>query len=74
MNKFVDYLSLDLPLRSIRELMGYIRRCVSALGGEIPVEGRLGDVGFCASALPDQQVRVHWVQIDRERITVDATI
>ena len=74
MTKFFDYLSMDLPLPRIRELGAYIIRFVRALGEEIPVEGRLGAVSFCATALPDEQVRVHWVQVGRERITMDATI
>ena len=39
-----------------------------------PVEGRMGKVGFCATSLPDDQVQVHWVQVGRERIPVEATI
>ncbi len=74
MNKFFDYLQTELPLRTIRELVGYIRRFAAALGGDIPVEGRMGKVGFCATSLPDEQVRVHWVQVGRERIPVEATI
>ena len=74
MNKFFDYLEEDLPLRTIRELGAYIHRFAAALGGEIPVEGRMGQVEFCASALPGEQVQVHWVQVGRERIPVEATI
>ena len=74
MNKFFDYLAMDLPLPRIRELGAYIVRFAGALGGDMPVEGRLGSVSFCATALPDEQVRVHWVQVGRERISVDATI
>ena len=74
MNKFFDYLEADLPLRTIRELGAYIHRFAAALGGEIPVEGRMGQLEFCASALPGEQVRVHWVQVGRERIPVEATI
>ena len=74
MNKFFDYLSAELPLGKIRELLAYIRRFAAALGGEIPVEGRMSKLGFCASALPDEQVQVHWVQVGRERITVEATV
>ena len=74
MNKFFDYLSTELPLGKIRELLTYIRRFAAALGGEIPVEGHLGKVGFCATSLPDDQVQVHWVQVGRERIPVEATI
>ncbi|MBQ1459551.1 MAG: hypothetical protein IIZ26_01300 [Oscillospiraceae bacterium] len=74
MNKFFDYLEADLPMRTIRELGQYIRRFAAALGGEIPVEGRMGKVGFCASSLPGEQVQVHWVQVGRERIPVEATI
>lgn len=74
MNKFYDYLASELPLGVIRALSRYIRRFSVALGGEIPVEGRMGDVLFCATALPQERVRVHWVQVGRERIAVDATI
>ena len=74
MNKFFDYLSTELPLGKIRELLTYIRRFAAALGGEIPVEGHLGKVGFCATSLPGEQVQVHWVQVGRERITVEATV
>ena len=74
MNKFFDYLQADLPLRTIRELVKYIRRFAAALGGDIPVEGRMGMVGLCATYLPDDQVQVHWVQVGRERIPVEATI
>lgn len=74
MNKFFDDLVMELPVPRIRELGAYIARFVRALGGDIPVEGRLGSVSFCATALPDEQVRVHWVQVGRERIAVDATI
>lgn len=73
MNKFFDYLMPDLPLSGIRELLGYIRRFVAAMAGDIPVEGRLGSCRFCASRDGDG-VRVHWVQIGRERITIDATV
>ena len=74
MNKFFDDLVMELPVSRIRELGAYIARFVRALGGDLPVEGRLGGVSFCATALPDEQVRVHWVQVGRERIAVDATI
>ena len=74
MNKFFDYLVMDLSVPRIRELGAYIRRFAAALGGEIPVEGHLGKVNFCATALPGEQVRVHWVEIDRQRINVEATI
>ena len=57
MNKFFDYLSTELPLGRIRELLAYIRRFAAALGGEIPVEGHMGKVGFCASSLPGEQVQ-----------------
>ncbi|MBQ6116984.1 MAG: hypothetical protein IJL08_06645 [Oscillospiraceae bacterium] len=74
MNKFFDYLSTELPLGKIRELLHYIRRFAAALGGEIPVEGHMGKVGFCATSLPGEQVQVHWVQVGRERITLEATV
>ncbi len=74
MNKFFDYLQSDLPLRTIRELVQYIRRFAAAFGGDIPVEGKMGKVEFCATKLPGEMVRVHWVQVGRERIPVEATI
>ena len=74
MNKFFDYLQAYMPVRNIRELVRYIRRFTAALDSDIPVEGRMGKVSFCASSMPDEQVRVHWVQLGRERIPVEATI
>ena len=74
MNKFFDYLEVDLPLGTIWELGRYILRFADALGGDIPVEGRMGRLGFCASRQGGEQVRVHWVQIGRQRISVEATI
>ena len=74
MNKFFDYLAADLSLQTIRELGGYICRFAAALGGDIPVEGRMGKVRFCASREEGEQVRVHWVEIDRERMAVEASI
>ncbi|MBE6939681.1 MAG: hypothetical protein E7457_02520 [Ruminococcaceae bacterium] len=73
MNKFFDYLEMDLSLRDIRELLGYIRRFMAAVAGEIPVEGKLGRCGFCASPEGDR-VRVHWVQVGRQRIAMDAIV
>ena len=74
MNKFFDYLELDLPDCIIRELLHYIRRFVLALAGDVPVEGRMGKYVFCASAREDGSVRVHWVQVGYERIAVDAVV
>ena len=74
MNKFFDYLETDLPDCIIRELLRYIRRFAAALAGDIPVEGKMGSYAFCASAQEGGRVRVHWVQVGRERIAVDATI
>ncbi len=74
MNKFFDYLEQDLPDCVIRELLGYIRRFAVALGGEVPVEGRMGAYRFCASPQAEGWVRVHWVEIGRERIAVDALV
>ena len=53
--------------------MRYIRRFTAAMGGDIPVEGRMGRYGFCAAG-DSQQVRVYWVQVGRQRIPVDAVI
>lgn len=74
MNKFFDYLEQDLPLTTIRELLEYIRRFAAAFAGDVPVEGKLGNCRFCASTPRSGGVRVHWVQVGREYIPVDATI
>ena len=74
MNKFFDYLEMDLPDCVIRELLHYIRRFAAAFGSDMPVEGKMGKYAFCASAQRSGSVRVHWVQVGRERIAVDATI
>ena len=74
MDRFIDDLIMELSLPRIRDLGAYILRTVAASEGDIPVEGRLGDVGFCAHALPDGGVRVYWVQMGRRRIRVGATI
>ena len=74
MNKFFDYLEMDLPDCVIRELLSYIRRFAAAVAGEIPVEGKMGKYAFCASAREDGRVRVHWVQVGRQRIAVDAVV
>ena len=34
----------------------------------------MGDVAFCATQQPSGDVRVHWVQVARQRIPVDATV
>lgn len=74
MNKFFDYLEYDLPLQVIRELLSYIRRFTAVFAGDVPVEGRMGKYSFCATALGEGAVRVHWVKIGREQITVDAVV
>ncbi len=74
MNKFFDYLEEDLSVKAIRELLGYIRRCAAAFAGDVPVEGRLGRCSFCASNCGEGFVRVHWVQVGRQRICVDAVV
>lgn len=73
MEKFFDYLAPDLPLHKIRELLRYIVRLVTAVGGDTPVEGSMDGLTFCATP-SGEDVRVHWVQIGRERIPVDATV
>ena len=57
MNKFYDYLMPDMSLPAIGALVRYIRRFTAAMGGDIPVEGRMGRYGFCAAG-DSQQVRV----------------
>ena len=74
MNKFFDYLEMDLPDCVIRELLSYISRFAAAVAGEIPVEGKMGKYAFCASAQDSGAVRVHWVQVGRQRIAVDAVV
>ena len=74
MNKFFDYLEMDLPDCVIRELLGYIRRFAAVFAADMPVEGKMGKYGFCASAEESGRVRVHWVQVGRERIAVDAVV
>ena len=74
MNKFFDYLEMDLPDCIIRDLLSYIRRFADAVAGEIPVEGKMDQYAFCASAQNDGSVRVHWVQVGRQRIALDAVV
>ncbi len=74
MNKFFDYLEMDLPDCIIRELLQYIRRFAVLFAGDMPVEGKMGSYGLCASADGEGRVRVHWVQVGRERIAVDAVV
>ncbi len=74
MNKFFDYLEYDLPLHVIRELLSYIRRFTNVFAGDVPVEGKMGKYAFCATALGEGSVRVHWVKIGRELIAVDAVV
>mgnify|MGYP006914184742 CR=1 FL=1 len=63
MYKFFDYLLPDLPVKAIGELAGYIRRFTAMQRSDIPVEGHMGDVAFCATQQPSGDVRVHWVQV-----------
>ena len=74
MNKFFDYLMEDLPDCVICELLSYIRRFSSATAGDVPVEGKMGNYRFCASRHGAEQVRVHWVQVGRQQICVDAVV
>lgn len=74
MNKFFDYLMEDLPDCVIRELLQYIRRFAAAMAGDVPVEGKMGIYRFCASRHGEEQVRVHWVQVGRQQICVDAVV
>ena len=60
--------------KTIGELAGYIRRFAALFSGGVPVEGHMGGVAFCATEQPGGGVRVHWVQVDRQRIPVDATV
>ena len=39
MHKFFDYLAPDLPVKTIGELAGYIRRFTAMQRSDIPVEG-----------------------------------
>ena len=74
MYKFFDYLSPDLPTRTIRDLLGYIRRFAALCSAGVPVEGQMAGVSCCAAQQPGGSVRVHWVQVDRQRIPVDAVV
>ena len=74
MNKFFEYLMEDLPDCVIRELLGYICRFAAAVAGDVPVEGKMGSYSFCASRDGEERVRVHWVQVGRQRIAVDAVV
>lgn len=74
MYKFFDYLSPDLPTPTIRDLLGYIRRFAALFSAGVPVEGQMDGVSFCATQQPGGSVRVHWVQVDRQRIPVDAVV
>ena len=44
MHKFFDYLAPDLPVKTIGELAGYIRRFAALFSGGVPVEGHMGGV------------------------------
>ena len=46
MHKFFDYLAPDLPVKTIGELAGYIRRFAALFSGGVPVEGHMGGVAF----------------------------
>ena len=74
MHKFFDYLAPDLPVKTIGELAGYIRRFAALFSGGVPVAGPMGGVALCATARPGGAVRVHWVQVARQRIPGDATV
>ena len=74
MHKFFDYLSEDMTDRTIRELRDYICRFTSLFSGDVPVEGRMGKYRFCASDSGGGRARVYWVEIDRQRIAVDAVV
>ena len=39
MYEFFDYLAPDLPIRTIRDLLGYIRRFAVLFSAGVPVEG-----------------------------------
>lgn len=52
MHKFFDYLAPDLPVKTIGELAGYIRRFAALFSGGVPVEGHMGGVVFCATEQP----------------------
>ena len=67
MNKFFDYLMEDLPDCVICELLSYIRRFSSAVAGDVPVEGKMGNYRFCASRHGAEQVRVRVRDLLRER-------
>lgn len=45
MHKFFDYLAPDLPVKTIGELAGYIRRFAALFSGGVPVEGHMGGRG-----------------------------
>ncbi len=74
MNKFFDYLMGDMTDGAIRELLDYICRFTAVFSGDVPVEGRMGNYRFCASDLDSGHVRIHWVEIGRQRIAVDAVV
>ena len=63
----------DMSLPAIGALVRYIRRFTAAMGGDIPVEGRMGRYGFCAAG-DSQQVRVYWVQVGRQRNYLQLTL
>ena len=67
MHKFFDYLAPDLPVKTIGELAGYIRRFAALFSGGVPVEGHMGGVAFCATEQPGGGVRVHRYPIQGTR-------
>ena len=73
-HKLLDYLEPDLPVNVIRDLLGYIRRFAALFSGGVPVEGAMDGVGFCATEQDSGAVRVHWGQVGRQRIPLDATV
>ena len=74
MHQFFDYLVPELPVTVIRDLLGYIRRFTALFSDGVPVEGVMNGVGFCATEQDPGSVRVHWVQVGRQRIPLDATV
>lgn len=55
MHKFFDYLAPELPVKTIGELAGYIRRFAALFSGGVPVEGHMGGVVFCATEQPGRR-------------------
>ncbi len=74
MHKFFDYLEPDLPIKVIGDLVGYIRRFAALFSGGVPVEDAYGRRGVLRYGAGPGGIRVHWVQVGRQRIPVDATV